>query len=153
QQFSAIVRDITARKEAETELQRYTGALERSNKELDEFAYVASHDLKEPLRGLASHAKFLEEDYQDRLDEAGIKRLHPIRPPSQPMEQLVGDLLYFSRLGRQELAIVPTDIAAVLREITAMMETTLDQEHAAIRIATPLPEVVCDRARVTEVFR
>jgi PAS domain S-box-containing protein len=151
--FSGIVRDITARKKAETDLLRYTHALERSNKELDDFAYVASHDLKEPLRGLSSHAQFLEEDYEDRLDEGATKRLHRMRYLSQRMEHLVNDLLYFSRLGRQEMAILPTDLNAVMSDITSMMEATLEEENATIRIAKPLPEVVCDRARVTEVFR
>jgi PAS domain S-box-containing protein len=151
--FSGIVRDISARKKSELDLLRYTNALERSNKELDDFAYVASHDLKEPLRGLSSHAQFLEEDYESQLDDAGTKRLHRMRYLSQRMEHLVNDLLYFSRLGRQELAIVPTDLNAVVHDVTTMMEATLDEEQVTVNIATPLPEVVCDRARVTEVFR
>ena len=84
-------------------LSLYTRALERSNKELDEFAYIASHDLKEPLRGIHNHSRFLLEDNEDKLDEDSVGRLKRLTYLSQRMERLVNDLLYFSRIGRQEL--------------------------------------------------
>ena len=68
---SKIARDISARKASEAQLERSLRAVERSNQELDDFAYIASHDLKEPLRGLANNAMFLEEDYEGKMDEAG----------------------------------------------------------------------------------
>jgi PAS domain S-box-containing protein len=150
---SKILRDITAQKAAEEKLLAYTNALERSNKELDDFAYIASHDLKEPLRGLFNNAKFLEEDYKDKIDAQGVGRLQRLGYLTQRMEQLVNDLLYFSRLGRQDLAIVPTDLNEVVRDIESMMETTLRERNAAISIPNPLPEIVCDKTRVTEIFR
>jgi PAS domain S-box-containing protein len=151
--FVGIIRDITARKEAETKLLRYTNALERSNKELDDFAYIASHDLKEPLRGLFNNAKFLEKDYKDKIDAGGVGRLQRLCYLTQRMEILVNDLLYFSRLGRQELAIQPTDLNAAIRDIESMMETTLKEKNATISIPHTLPEIVCDKTRVTEIFR
>lgn len=150
---SKILRDITTQKAAEEKLQAYTSALERSNKELDDFAYIASHDLKEPLRGLFNNAKFLEEDYKDKIDAQGVGRLQRLGYLTQRMEQLVNDLLYFSRLGRQDLAIVPTDLNEVVRDIELMMETTLRERNAVISIPNPLPEIVCDKTRVTEIFR
>jgi len=150
---SKILRDITTQKKAEQELRRYTMALERSNKELDDFAYIASHDLKEPLRGLFNNAKFLEQDYKDKLDADGVGRLARLGYLCQRMEQLVNDLLYFSRIGRQELAIAPTDLNMAIHDITSMMETTLTEKNATISIPVPLPEIVCDKTRVTEIFR
>jgi two-component system, LuxR family, sensor kinase FixL len=150
---SIIMRDITAHKETQTALLGYTRALEQSNKDLDEFAYIASHDLKEPLRGLFSNATILEEDYRDKLDIAGKRRLRRLCFLSQRMEDLVNNLLYFSRLGRQELAIQPTELNAVINDITSMMETTLEEKNAIIDIPHPLPEIVCDKIRVTEIFR
>ncbi len=120
-----VARDIAVRKRHEAELARQVHALERSNKELDDFAYIASHDLKEPLRGLFNNAKFLHEDYADKLDQDGVNRLARLRYLCQRMEQLINDLLYFSRLGRQDLAVQPTDLNAVIRDIEAMSETTL----------------------------
>jgi two-component system sensor kinase FixL len=151
--FVGIVRDITARSQSETTLLRYTTELERRNKELDDFAHIASHDLKEPLRGLFNNAKFLEEDYGDKIDAMGMKRLQRLCYLTQRMETLVNDLLYFSRLGRQELAIGPADINTAIRDIESMMETTLKEKNAFIDIPKVFPEIVCDKTGVTEIFR
>jgi PAS domain S-box-containing protein len=153
QHFSAIVRDITARKEAEQQLLDYTQALERSNKELDDFAYIASHDLKEPLRGIHNHSRFLLEDNAEKLDKESVDRLDRLVYLSQRMERLVNDLLYFSRLGRQELAIQPTDLGAVITDIEATLENFLEERKASITVAAKMPVIVCDRPRVTELFR
>jgi PAS domain S-box-containing protein len=153
QKFSAIIRDITRRKEAEHEILQHTRALERSNKELDDFAYIASHDLKEPLRGIHNHARFLLEDNAEKLDQESIGRLSRLVYLSQRMERLVNDLLYFSRLGRHELAIQQTDIAAVISDIESTLDVFLTERHAKIVVGTKLPEVVCDKTRVTELFR
>ena len=150
---SKILRDITSQKTSESALLHYMAALERSNKELDDFAYIASHDLKEPLRGLFNNARFLEKDYADKLDAEGISRIRRLGYLSQRMEQLVNDLLYFSRLGRQEMAIQPTNLGAVIHDIESMMEMTLKENNAAICMPQNLPEIICDRPRVTEVFR
>jgi two-component system, LuxR family, sensor kinase FixL len=151
--FTAFVRDISARKAAEAERDKLIGDLKRSNQELDDFAYIASHDLKEPLRGLFNNAKFLQEDYGEHLDSEGVRRLDRLGFLSQRMERLVNDLLYFSRLGRQELAIQHTDLNLILSEIAAMIETTLKEENAEILVPQALPGIVCDRPRITEVFR
>ena len=150
---SKIARDISTRKASEAQLERSMRAVERSNQELDDFAYIASHDLKEPLRGLANNAMFLEEDYEAKFDAAGIKRLHRMIFLCHRMERLVDDLLYFSRLGRQELAIRPADLNAMIHDITAMTEAALQGEDITVAVAEPLPTVVCDVPRVTEVFR
>lgn len=151
--FSGIIRDITVRKEAEANLLRYTRALERSNKELDDFAYIASHDLKEPLRGIHNHSRFLLEDNEDKLDPDSAGRLHRLVYLSQRMEKLVNDLLYFSRLGRQELAIQPTDINAVIHDIESTIDVLLEERHGKIIVPHTLPTITCDKPRVTEVFR
>jgi PAS domain S-box-containing protein len=151
--FSGIIRDITARKEAELALATYTHALERSNKELDDFAYIASHDLKEPLRGIHNHSRFLLEDNSDKLDEESVGRLNRLVFLSQRMERLVNDLLYFSRLGRQELAIQAADLNIVIADIESTLEHFLGERSARIVTAEKLPVVTCDKPRVTELFR
>jgi light-regulated signal transduction histidine kinase (bacteriophytochrome) len=144
---------VYLRRRTEASLQSYMSELERSNQELDDFAYIASHDLKEPLRGLFNHASFLLEDYQDKLDEDGTRRLKRIAYLSQRMERLVNDLLYFSRIGRAELAVQETDLNNVIVEIRQMTETLLAERHARIIVPRPLPRIICDKPRVTEVFR
>jgi light-regulated signal transduction histidine kinase (bacteriophytochrome) len=127
--------------------------LERSNQELDDFAYIAAHDLKEPLRGLFNHASFLLEDYKDKIDEDGVRHLIRLGQLCQRMERLIDDLMYFSRLGRADLAVRETDPNAVIIEIQQMMETVLSERHARIVVPRVLPRIVCDKTRVTEVFR
>src|SRR5262249_22479440 len=144
---------VYMRRRTELKLQGYMAQLERSNQELDDFAYIASHDLKEPLRGLFNHASFLLEDYQDKLDEDGTRRLKRLSLLSQRMERLVNDLLYFSRLGRTDLAIQETDPNAVIAEIRLMMEAVLTERKARILVPRTLPRIGCDQPRVTEVFR
>jgi signal transduction histidine kinase len=148
----AVVSIVFMRRLAEQE-SAYVAELERSNQELDDFAYIASHDLKEPLRGLFNHATFLIEDYSDRLDADGVRRLNRLRQLCERMERLINDLLYFSRLGRGELAMQETDPNALVAEITQMMEALLAERHARIVVPRRLPTMVCDKTRVTEVFR
>jgi signal transduction histidine kinase len=143
---------LAVRRVAEREI-AYTSELERSNQELDDFAYIASHDLKEPLRGLFNHASFLLEDYGDKFDEEGVRRLTRLGQLCQRLERLINDLLYFSRLGRADLAIQETDPNEVIAEIMQMMETVLNDRQAHIAVPRELPHIVCDKTRVTEVFR
>jgi signal transduction histidine kinase len=144
---------VYLRRRTELALQTYMSDLKRSNQELDDFAYIASHDLKEPLRGLFNHATFLLEDYKDTIDADGVRRLTRLGQLCQRMERLINDLMYFSRLGRADLAVQKTDPNAVIAEIGQMMETVLSERHARVVVPCTLPQIVCDKTRVTEVFR
>lgn len=151
--FVGTIRDISGRKEAEREIGQYVAALQRSNQDLDDFAYIASHDLKEPLRGLSNNARFLQEDFEGVLGPLGDKRVARMLYLCQRMEQLVDDLLYFSRLGRQQQAVQDTDLNAVVADIEKMMETTLEEANARILLPTRLPTITADLPRITEAFR
>lgn len=150
--YVGTIRDISERHAAEKEIQNYISALKVSNEELDQFAYIASHDLKEPLRGLSNNAMFLEEDYQEQLDDAGRKRLARMRFLCTRMEGLVSSLLYYSRLGRQELAVERKQLADIIRDVT---DITLPEDLSDVELVlhTPLPDVYCDVPRTTELFR
>jgi signal transduction histidine kinase len=148
----AVISIFAMRRSVEKE-RAYVGELERSNQELDDFAYIASHDLKEPLRGLFNHASFLLEDYKHRIDDDGVRRLNRLGQLCQRMERLINDLMYFSRLGRADLAVQEADPNAIIVEIQQMMESFLSERHARIVVPRVLPRIVCDKTRVTEVFR
>ncbi|HEY9804063.1 MAG TPA: ATP-binding protein [Leptolyngbyaceae cyanobacterium] len=134
------------------ELAQLNIELERSNQELDAFAYIASHDLKEPLRGIHNYSNFLIEDYGENLDEQGKEKLFTLIRLTQRMEDLIDSLLHFSRLGRIDLAMQHTDLNEIVHRIFDMLSGRIEETGVAIRIAQPLPVVYCDRIQIGEVF-
>jgi len=151
--FVGTIRDITERKNAEEEINSYITALKKSNQELDDFAYIASHDLKEPLRGLNHNSQFLKDDFLETISENGVRRIDRMIYLCERMERLVNDLLHFSRIGKQELAVQKVDLNTVIHDILIMMETTLNEENVKIKISKKLPTITCDMVRITELFR
>lgn len=134
------------------ELQRLNAELEYSNRELDAFAYIASHDLKEPLRGIHTFSHFLLEDYADKLDAAGVDKLRTLMRLTQRMESLIESLLHYSHVGRTELALERTDVQEVVEETLELLAARLQDGRVDVRIPTRLPIVQADRVRVGEIF-
>ena len=130
-----------------------TEALKRSNKELDDFAHIASHDLKEPLRGISNYATFLEEDYNNLLDDEGQSMLKSIVRLTGHMERLINDLLNYSRLGRTEMAVQEVAIDALIMQVIDSLGPVLEVNNAAVAYKTPMPRIQCDSVRIKEVFR
>lgn len=126
--------------------------LERSNTELDAFAYIASHDLKEPLRGIHNYATFLLEDYGAVLEEDGIEKLHTLVRLTQRMEALIESLLRYSRLGRQELQMNEVDLNRLLRNVAELFQMHPKWENCTIRIPQELPAVRGDIVLIEEIF-
>jgi len=134
-------------------LEGAVASLQNSNKELDDFAYIASHDLKEPLRGMHNYSKFLLEDYGDKLDDEGRSKLETLTRLAQRMESLINGLLYYSRVGRTELASDPCNLNDVLKDVVDSLKVTLEESGTDVRVAKPLPTMRCDRIRTREVFQ
>ena len=134
-------------------LREYAGKLEMSNRDLDDFAHIASHDLKEPLRGLYNYADFLYEDYYDVLDEKGREKLETLQKLSRRMESLVESLLEYSRLSRVDLTVERTNLNEIIRDVVETQSIWLEENNAHVSIVKELPSVVCDPVRVAEVFR
>ncbi len=139
--------------EIERVVNERTKALQESNQELDDFVYVVSHDLKEPLRGLYSYSQFLQEDYADKLDAAGKEKLNMLKTLSIRMEELINTLLYYSRLGRSEEAFKETDLNRVLKKTLELLDPVITKEKADIQIDDKLPTISCDRAHIGDIFR
>ncbi|UPL48231.1 ATP-binding protein [Hymenobacter sublimis] len=133
-------------------LSRLNTELERSNEELDSFAYVASHDLKEPLRGIHNYSLFLLEDYADKLDEEGVEKLRTLIRLSQRMENLIESLLQLSRVGRVETELRPVSVQAVLAEVTDILQVRLRETNTTLLVEGELPVVLADEVRLREVL-
>jgi signal transduction histidine kinase/FixJ family two-component response regulator len=134
------------------ELLKLNSALERSNSELDAFAYIVSHDLKEPLRGIHNYSQFLIADYADKLDEAGVAKLQTLMRLTQRMQALLDSLFYYSRVGRQDLALAQVDLQQALEEALELLHARVQESGVQISLPRPLPMLLADRARIGEVF-
>ncbi len=134
------------------ELEQLNAELTRSNQELDAFTYIASHDLKEPLRGIHNFSHFLLEDYGDQLDETGHYQLETLTRLTQRMETLIESLLYYSRLGRQELERRETELHPILLETLEFLQARIRESGTEVRIPRPLPRAAVDRTLAGELL-
>jgi two-component system, chemotaxis family, sensor kinase Cph1 len=126
--------------------------LQRSNEELDSFAYIASHDLKEPLRGIHNYANFLMEDYAEKLTDDGVTKLETLVRLTQRMEDLINSLMHFSRLGRAELIRQSVNLHELVQQVTDTLIIARPHLKTEFRIPKPLPNIKCDCAQMNELF-
>jgi chemotaxis family two-component system sensor kinase Cph1 len=134
------------------ELSELNLELQRSNSELDSFTYIASHDLREPLRGIHNYSTFLLEDYGTVLDPDGVDKLQTLVRLTQRMDGLIETLLRFSRLGRQELNCVPVDLNQAIAIATEVCQLHRQGEAIEIACEGDLPAAWGDRILLEEVF-
>ncbi len=137
---TAAVRDITDRKVVEEKLARYADNLKQSNQELEQFAYIASHDLQAPLRNVVSFTQLLQQDYQKNFDATANEYMQFIVDSGKQMQSLIHDLLAFSRVGRQDTKLVPTECEQVLTQVLGQLKTVLEERHVTLT-HDPLPVV------------
>jgi PAS domain S-box-containing protein len=148
----AAARDVTARQRAEAEIQRYAAELQRSNQELEHFAYVASHDLQEPLRTVSSFSQLLARRYQGRLDADADEFIAFVVEGATRMQTLINDLLAFSRVGTRGNPFAPVNCAEVLQAALANVDAAI-AESGAVITQDPLPTVSADRTQLTQLFQ
>jgi light-regulated signal transduction histidine kinase (bacteriophytochrome) len=146
---NAIVGIVLAKAE---ELAKLNQELERSNRELASFAFAASHDLKEPLRGIYNYSTIVLEDYASVLDEDGIDCLETVRSLSMRMETLVNALLRLSRLGQEELHLQATDLNELLDRVIEVFHASRPHSQLDIRLPRSLSMVQCDPVLTNEIF-
>ena len=133
---------MAARQAAELDVQ--AAELRRSNGELEQFAYVASHDLQEPLRKVASFCQLLEKRYSDKLDERGLQYIAFAVDGAKRMQTLINDLLTFSRVGRAGDVRVPLPLDQPLDAALTSLSAAIEESSAVIERPGPLPEVTGD---------
>jgi len=135
------------------QLARLNAELSRSNDELDAFAYIVSHDLKEPLRGIHNFSRMLREDHGAALDDEGREEVETLLRLSARMDGMLDSLLTYSRAGKLELRLVDTDLQALLAEVLDTLRTRLQESGTEMRVPRPLPTVRCDPVRAGSVLQ
>ncbi len=150
--FGKITRDITDRRIAEEHLMRTMAELKRSNDELEQFAYVASHDLQEPLRMVASYTQLLGQRYKGRLDSDADEFIGYAVDGCNRMQRLIRDLLSYSRSGENIGTLQPISAEAALEEALANLQVAIE-ESGAIVTHDGLPVIMTDETQLIQVFQ
>jgi PAS domain S-box-containing protein len=155
----SVAQDVTERTRLEdalrtkaNELQQANGQLRRINRELDDFTYVVSHDLKEPLRTLQAFSNFLSLDYGDVLGAEGHDYINHLMQASKRLGSLIDDLLTLSRAGRIIKALRPFDLLDAVQTVKSDLADLIQRKAAIVRVDGPLPAVAADRERVIQLL-
>ncbi|HTU24253.1 MAG TPA: PAS domain S-box protein [Pirellulales bacterium] len=150
--FAMITRDVTQRRVAEDAVRRTAAELARSNAELEQFAYVASHDLQEPLRAIAGYCQLLERRYVGRLDSDADEFIAFAVDGATRMQRLIEDLLSYSRVGTRGKSFEPTNCNEVFEQALVNLKTAIAESGAEIT-RTDLPTVPADRSQLEQLFQ
>jgi PAS domain S-box-containing protein len=150
--FVGVARDVTERKRAEEERERLLHELERSNAELQQFAHVASHDLQEPLRMVASYTQLLEKRYKGSLDADADDFIAYAVDGAKRMQNLIQGLLSYSRVGSRGKPFEPTECESVFEQALANLEVAIDESGAEVT-HDPLPRVMADETQLIQLFQ
>jgi two-component system, LuxR family, sensor kinase FixL len=148
-EFSAFIRDITQRRASEEQIRHYANELERSNRELDQFAYSASHDLRSPLRAIAQMTSWMTEDHGKELPEEVCRDLGLIQRRVRRMQQLLDDMLDYARAGRQDGDLTQVDTEKLVQEIIDLLGPP---PGFSVCVAA-MPTLVTHRAPLSQVLR
>ena len=144
--------EIDERKRMEQKIKNYSRELERSNKELEAFAYVASHDLQEPLRAISSYLQLVEKRYRDKLDETGKDFIKRAVNGAHRMQEMIHDLLIYSRISTCGKPFASHSVEAILQQAMANLSAAVERRKAVITY-DPLPELTCDDSQVLRLFQ
>lgn len=147
-----VYRDVTTRKRDEEELRRSAQELARSNRELEEFAYVASHDLQEPLRMVASYTQLLERRYREKLDRDADDFIAYAVDGANRMQTLINDLLAYSRVQTRGEPLRPIDFSEVLKEVRDNLRLAIEESGAVVSNGQ-MPSVMADFSQMVQIFQ
>lgn len=161
--FISVIEDISDRKAVELALQHLNETLEQRiqqrtaqlteiNQELEAFTYTVSHDLRAPLRIMQGFAQALEEDYSDQLDQVATSYIDNISESAVQMDDLINDLLSYSRLSRTQLQLQPTDLNEVIASALQQLSALLQERNAIVQVPPNLPSVIAHRSTLIQVI-
>ncbi|WMJ73198.1 PAS domain S-box protein [Cytophagaceae bacterium ABcell3] len=150
--FTGFVHDITEQKMAEEQLRRYAAELERSNSELQDFAYVSSHDLQEPLRKIQAFGDRLKSKDSDKLSEQGKDYLNRMLNAAFRMQRLINDLLNFSRITTKAESYSAVDLNKIFKEVKSDLVISIEKNQAEVT-AEDLPTIEADETQMRQLFQ
>lgn len=150
--YGRMLGHLVTLKKNETEIQAYAIELERSNQELQQFAYVSSHDLQEPLRKIQTFGDRLQQQYASQMDERGVDYLRRMQDAASRMQSLIHDLLAFSRVNTQQRLFMPIDLAEVVNEVLSVLETRIEETNSVIEV-DKLPIIDADATQMRQLFQ
>jgi len=148
--LQGLFRDITENKKAEQRQAQLLEQLEKANEELKSFAYIVSHDLKAPLRGIATLADWISTDYADKLDEQAKEQINLLIRRVGRMHDLIDGILQYSRIGRVKEKKVAVNLNELVSEV---IDLIAPPENIAITVESELPTIECERTSITQVFQ
>ena len=149
---TAAIRDITARRQGEEQLLQKVDELNRSNEELQQFAYIASHDLQEPLRMVASYTALLARRYKGKLDSDADEFIAFAVDGASRMQHLIQDLLAYSRVGSKGKELISTSSERALQQAIINLRGAIEGSGALVT-HDPLPTVMADEMQLTQLFQ
>lgn len=147
-----ISRNITMRKRAEERLKQTLEELERSNRDLEQFAYIASHDLQEPLRMISSFTQLLGRRYKGQLDESADEYIQFAVEGAKRMQKMLNDLLAYSRVSSSPQSLKPIDCESVFEQTIANLKLAVEDASAKVT-HDPLPTVLADETQLIQLFQ
>ncbi len=150
--MTGVCWDITERKRAQETMARQAEELASSNKDLEQFAYVASHDLQEPLRAVAGFCQLLEQRYGERLDEQAREFIHHAVEGAERMKELIGGLLEYSRIGTRGALPETVDATQAVESALANLQVAIQETGAVVHYGK-LPAVTADRSQMIRLFQ
>ncbi len=151
--FIGIGIDFSHKKEAELQIQKYTEDLERSNEELEQFAYVASHDLQEPLRMVSSYTQLLARRYQDKLDDDANEFIHYAVDGANRMQSLIQDLLLYSQVGKTKQTLKLVNIDELLEKVIINLKIILEENSVEVGFKNVFPQLMVDENQILQLFQ
>ncbi|MEE9337132.1 MAG: PAS domain S-box protein [Methylococcaceae bacterium] len=151
--FIGICLDITQRKIDELNLKKYTQDLKRSNKELEQFAYIASHDLQEPLRMVSSYTQLLERRYKDKLDDDASEFIGYAVDGANRMQTLIQDLLAYSRVGKNKQILKLLELDLLIKNIILGLKVAIEESNVQINLPESFPQLMADQSQIQQLFQ
>lgn len=148
-----LIKEVNDHQQTELRLKDLVNELKRSNKELEQFAYVSSHDLQEPLRMVALFTQLLERRYKGKLDEDADDYIKFIVEGAKRMKLLIDDLLSYSRLNSSSSEFGPIKMDKVMSNVLSNLQLISEEKNAEIKVHEPLPTIIGDESQMMHVFQ